>query len=392
MVKLYGKTQSELDLAQKSGSLSQFAGVRLVTLEDGVERGIRALEFHTGDGLRFSVLIDRAFDIGDCEYKGYAIGWQSPTGFRNAFLHEYEGEGGLAWMRSFSGLMITCGLDHILFMDEQRAEHYNYEPRKTVSSSIHGRVGTIPGKLMGYGHQWIDGECILYCEGLVQQSTVFGEDLHLIRRIEVKVGTSEIHIKDRVTNHGFNPTPHMFCYHINVGYPVLDENSQYLASIKSTPWAAHAGEKYRKQGVGYKTLSGPIDKFHEQVWEHELIADDQGRYLTAVVNPDLHLGFSVDVDSLQFPAQFEWQNFQSGMYAIGIEPSTHHVLGKPFAEERNEGIWLNHGDTRNYHSIFTIHHGADQIANLTKRIQSIGPQNPDEFPPVTGVFSEIKHG
>lgn len=319
MVNLYGKNQSELDLARRTGALSQFAGVRLVTLEDGVERGIRALEFHTGSGLRFTVLIDRAFDIGDCEYKGYAIGWQSPSGFRNAFLHEYEGEGGLAWMRSFSGLLITCGLDHILFMDEQNADHYNYEPRKSVSSSIHGRVGTIPGKLMGYGHVWIDGECILYCEGLVQQSTVFGEDLHLIRRIEVKVGSSEININDRVTNHGFNPTPHMFCYHINVGYPVLDEKSEYLAAIASTPWAAHAGEKYQKQGVGYKTLPAPIDKFHEQVWEHELIADSNGRYLTAVVNPALQLGFSVNVDSRQFPAQFEWQNFQSGMYAIGID-------------------------------------------------------------------------
>jgi hypothetical protein len=55
--------------------LSQFAGVRLMELGDGVERGIRLLEFRTGSGLRFTVLVDRAFDIADCEYRGAAIGW-----------------------------------------------------------------------------------------------------------------------------------------------------------------------------------------------------------------------------------------------------------------------------------------------------------------------------
>ena len=58
---------------------------------------------------------------------------------------------------------------------------------------------------------------MLYCEGVVQQSTVFGEDLHLVRRIEAKVGSNAFVLKDRVVNHGFYRTPHMFLYHINVG-------------------------------------------------------------------------------------------------------------------------------------------------------------------------------
>ena len=83
---------------------------------------------------------------------------------------------------------MTCGLDHILFMHSDAAEHYHYVHRKTVDSSIHGRVGTIPARLTGYGEAWDGDECTLYCEGVVQQSTVFGEDLHLVRRIEAKVG------------------------------------------------------------------------------------------------------------------------------------------------------------------------------------------------------------
>ena len=59
MVELYGETRSRREIAASSGSLSQFAGVRLMTLGDGVERGIRLLEFRSGTGLRFTVLIDR---------------------------------------------------------------------------------------------------------------------------------------------------------------------------------------------------------------------------------------------------------------------------------------------------------------------------------------------
>ena len=175
MVELFGKTMTRRELEARSGMLSQFASVRLMELGDGVERGIRMLEFRTGSGLRFTVLIDRALDIADCEYKGQAIGWHSPAGFRHPGLHEYEGEGGLAWARSFSGLLVTCGLDHILFMNEVPADNYVYAPRKTVKHSLHGRVGTIPARLTGYGERWEGDRCFLWAEGVVQQSAVFGE-------------------------------------------------------------------------------------------------------------------------------------------------------------------------------------------------------------------------
>jgi len=165
MVELYGKRHTRRDLARRTGSFSQFAGVQLSILGDGLERGIRCLEFRTGTGLVFKVLVDRAFDVAHCEYRGAAIGWHSPTGFRHPSLHDYNDEGGLSWLRSFSGLMVTCGLDHTLFMNKSPAEHYHYVHRKTVDSSLHGRIGMIPGKLLGYGERWEGDECTLWCEG-----------------------------------------------------------------------------------------------------------------------------------------------------------------------------------------------------------------------------------
>ena len=353
---------------------------------------MRLLEFRTGTGLRFTVLPDRAMDIADCEHNGRAVGWHSPTGFRHPGLHEYEGEGGLAWLRSFSGLLVTCGLDHTLFMHDDVAEHYVYGPRKTVSSSLHGRVGTIPARLTGYGERWEGDECILWAEGVVQQSTVFGEDLHLLRRIEANVGGNDIRLHDRVFNHGFYRTPHMYCYHINVGYPVLAEGSRYVAPIRDVLWAAHAGDDYRRQGVGYRRMPAPTTNFHEQVWQHDMAADDEGRVNVALVNESLGFGFEVQTLKAQFPAMFEWQNLQAGHYAFGIEPSTNHVFGKPFAKDRDELIWLEHDDERRYDSVFRVLPDSEAVNEAVSRIADVAAQPNADYPPLSGRFPPIATG
>ena len=389
MPELYGQTLSRRDIAARAGSLGQFAGVRLMELADGLERGIRMLEFRSGTGLRFTVLVDRSMDIADCDYRGQAIGWHSPAGFRHPGLHEYEGEGGLAWARSFSGLMVTCGLDHILFMNEVPADNYVYSPKSTVSHSLHGRVGTIPAKLIGYGERWDGDACVLWAEGVVQQSAVFGEDLHLIRRIEIAVGSNEIVLKDRVVNHGFYRTPHMYCYHINIGHPVLDEGARYLAPIQDVVWAAHAGDDYRKQDVGYRTMPAPQMGFYEQVWQHEMAPDAAGRVSVALVNDRIGLGFEVVTRKDQFPCLYEWQNFQAGQYALGIEPSTHHVLGNLAARERGEMIWLEHGEERRYDTVLRILPDADAIADAENRIRAASGQPDEDYPAPSGNHTPI---
>lgn len=384
MVQLYGAAMSRRDVAAHAGSLSQFAGVRQMVLADGVERGIRMLEFRTGTGLRFTVLVDRAMDIADCEYRGAAIGWHSPAGFKHPGLHEYEGEEGLSWLRSLSGLMVTCGLDHTLFMDGEPPDHYVYKPRRRISHSLHGRVGTLPARLTGYGEKWEGDRCVLWCEGVVSQGTVFGEDLQLTRRIESDVGSNEIRLCDSVTNHGFYRTPHMFLYHINVGHPVLAAGARYVAPIEDVVWAAHAGAEYQKQGVGYRLLPGPQTDFHEQVWQHELRASADGRVSVAVLNESLGLGFEVTTLKDQFPCTFEWQNFQAGQYALAIEPSTNHVLGHAYARERDEVIWLGHDEARVYDTTFRVLDGPGELAQAEARIAALCTQPAEEFPKPSG--------
>ena len=42
---------------------------------------------------------------------------------------------------------------------------------------------------------------------------------------------NEIIIKDKVKNIGFDETPYMILYHMNMGYPLLTENSVKFLSL-----------------------------------------------------------------------------------------------------------------------------------------------------------------
>ncbi|WP_299295552.1 DUF4432 family protein [uncultured Tateyamaria sp.] len=133
-------------------------------------------------------------------------------------------------------------------------------------------------RLTGYGEG-----CFLWAEGGVRQSSVFAEDLELIRRIEVEVGTNDVHLVDEVRKRGFNRTLHMLCYHINVGYPVLAKGTRCLVPIEDVVWAAHA-DTFTDQCVGYARPSGPEDTVREQVWLYEMKGDGDGNVAIALVN------------------------------------------------------------------------------------------------------------
>jgi Domain of unknown function (DUF4432) len=125
MVTLFGRTLSRWQIAEHCGALSQFAGVRLMTLADGVERDVRMLEFRTGSGLRFTVLVERAFDIADCEFKGQAIGWHSASGFRHPAFTNTRGSRNWPGRDLSLDCCLACGLDQILGSEETAADTYN---------------------------------------------------------------------------------------------------------------------------------------------------------------------------------------------------------------------------------------------------------------------------
>jgi Domain of unknown function (DUF4432) len=359
-MELFGRRVGRAELMQHVGRLEQVAEVRLVVLEDGAERGVRVLEFRTGSGFAFEVLVDRGFDIGRCEHAGRSLAWTSPTGFTGPWYYEPEG---LGFLRSFGGgLLTTCGLDHALFMAEDTAEQYHYPPKPTESYGLHGRVSNRPARLTGYGERWDGDECVLYAEGEVLQAAVFGEQLLLRRRVEARAGASQLSIADVVVNVGHDRTPHMLLYHVNVGWPVVDEGSELLVpAIAVEPRGDHPVE-------GYRELDPPATGFVEQVFEHELAAEEAETVPVAIVNRGLGLGAYEVFRRDQLPHHFVWRMLGEGTYVVGVEPSTNRTAGRLDARERGELIELGPGESRSYDLELGALVGADEIDSFAARV------------------------
>lgn len=350
-MRLHGRDYGRQDLARLAGDLSAAGGVRSVVLDDGAERGIRALEFRTGSGLSFDILVDRAMDIGAAEYRGVGFGWRSATGFRHPGLHEYRDEDGLSWLRSFSGLSLTGGLDHTLFTAEVDSSNYHYPHRGPVWNGLHGRVANTPARLHGYGERWDGERCVLWAEGEVRQAAIFAEHLRLTRRIEADLGGREIRLIDTVRNAGFDDTPHMYLYHINVGWPLLEDGARFEAPIEQTLWAS---DSVAEQGASHLVMGPPQPAFVEQVYQHQLTAGPGDLVRAALVNDRLGLAFELEYDQRQFPVFFQWLHLREGAYAFGFEPSTNAVGGEQAAREDGSLTWLAAGESRTYSTVLRI--------------------------------------
>lgn len=388
MTMLYGRRLTRRDILARSGAPDAFGAVRLVTLQEGAARGVRMLEFRNAAGLYFTVAVDRGMDIAELDHAGRPIGWRSPTGFRHPAYFDYEGEAGLGPLRSFSGFLVTCGLDHVMGPETVDGSHYLYPRRRTLNHGLHGRISNTPAELTGHGLRWEGERGVLWAEGIMRQSTNFGENLHLHRRIEVDLDGLDIRISDCVVNAGFLRTPHMFFYHVNVGHPVLDGGARYLAPIRDVLWASHTAG-YREQGVGYRSMTDPHEGFTEQVWAHEMAADDRGDVSVALVNDRIGLGIEVVTRKDELPCSYQWQNLQAGSYALGIEPSTHHVTGDNAARERGEMIWLEALEERSYNAIFRVLDGAEAIGAAEARIRAVQAQPDEDFPEPSGNFPPL---
>lgn len=153
--------------------------------------------------------------------------------------------------------------------------------------------------------------------------------------------------------------------------------------------AACPSSNYRAQGVGYAQVPPPMDRFSEQVWQHDMAADAVGEVPVALVNDALALGVAIVTHKTQFPCALQWQNFQSGNYTMGLEPVTHHVLGDLAARARGEMIWLGAQESRQYDTQFHVLAGAAPIADMAARIAAIASQPTNQYPKPSGNFPPL---
>ena len=261
MANLYGRTWTREELASRIGKESQLGGVRLGQYDDGNARGARYAEVDTGSGLAYTVLLDRGMDVGVVRYNGASLVWESPTGPVHPAYFEPEGRG---WLRTFhGGMVVTCGMT--------TAGAATIEDGEDLG--LHGRISHTPAANVWADGAWRGDEYEMFVRGKMRQAVVFGENLLMDRRIWSRLGESRLMIRDVVTNEGYETTPHMLLYHVNFGFPLLDEGTTLLAPSRSvTP-----RDEVAAPGLDvHSTYEAPIQGYLEQCFYHDMAADADG--------------------------------------------------------------------------------------------------------------------
>lgn len=361
----FDSSASRHDLPGVVGRLDQLGGVRLVTLSDGPARGVRVLEFRSGTGLSFDVIVDRGFDIGASSFRGVPLAWISPVGTVGPWDRDTSE---LGFLRSFGGgLLVTCGLEHAMFTEDDEASQFDYPPRLRETYPLHGRISSTAARLVGYGTEPRGGEVALWAEGEVEQASVFGEHLTLRRRVETQLGGKRVAVADEVVNSGYAPTPHMLLYHVNVGYPILAARSVLLAS------ATEVEARGDYDSVGYATFGPPAGGATEQVFAQRLNPDVDGHASVAVANLALELAVYQRYPTAVLPHHFVWRMLSPTHYVVGLEPSTNSPAGRRTARASGDLVVLQPGQSRRYQLELGVLTGRSEISTFADEIGTEDP-------------------
>ncbi len=358
MLALYGKSYSPEELRKRVGSIDQVGGVRRIMLADGNETGVEAFDVRTGGGLDFTVLAGRGMDIGRATYRSYPLAWLSPTGVPAAAYFEPEG---LGWLRSFhGGLLATCGLTYAGAPAQDGDEELG----------LHGRVSNTPAREVSYGASWHEDDYLMYVQGQVREASVFGPNMVLTRRISAMLGHPVMYLQDVVENQGFAPQEHMLVYHCNLGFPLMDQNTELVASSAEVT----GQQEFAQETMDSHASFAEPQEIDERVYYHQLNAAEDGSTTVAVVNRDLGAGialvFSLNVNELPYLVQ--WKMPGLGTYVMGIEPANCHVEGRPAERERGTLQVLEPGESRSYTMTLNIAEGPEAIDQVVASIQALG--------------------
>ncbi len=352
MALVFGKELSKAEVSRHVGDVSQIAGVRQVTLGDGPENHVRALEFRTGSGLEFDVLADRGMDISRCTYKGRSIAWRSSSLDQHP---SFTNPAGAEWLRTFQGgLLVTCGLTQVGSPNEDKGEQLG----------VHGRYSGLSARDVSVTQQWDEDEYLLAASGKVRESRIFGENLSLERTITTWLGANSFRITDTVTNEGFRTWPHMILYHFNIGFPAVAEDSRiYAPSTKCIPRDTAA----QTETDQWMTMRPPTKDFTERVYFHDMKADDDGWVTMALVNEKLAggpFGVWIRYNQKSLPLFTQWKMNGEGDYVCGLEPGNCWPLGRSDWRKDGRLVELEPGQSVDYEIEVGIIDGDEDLKHI----------------------------
>ncbi len=373
-MELFGQHLSRLELMRHVGSLGQVAGVRVLSFEEGHGRGTRFVEFRTGSGFRFSVLIDRGLDVGPAEYQGASLQWEQTKGYAAPTF--YEDVSPWSWLRyGMGGLFNTSGL--LAIGDRQTIPlDFNFA-RSEDFYGIHGHVAVSPASRFNCGETWDGDQCVLWAEGTVLEEVAYGENVSLTRRYEAAVGGKSFRLRDLVRNDGFYSTPHQLLYHFTPGFPIVEDGTEFVhaaggdGEVSQYSYAVAVKDSFVET---YRTCVSP-----QQRWSHEagyipIATDEHGIARVALVNRRYApipggIGVYMAYDGRALPAYTHMRMMGEGLYTVGMEPATNPTGSIPELLAKGYPVMLEPGETREYNLEFGVLAGRAEIEAFEATLQ-----------------------
>jgi hypothetical protein len=301
--------------------------------------------------------------IYDVVFKGCQLSFQTPVG---PVHPSYSA----AWRNSWpAGFLTLCGLTNV-----GSACIDNGEECRT-----HGAVGSIPAKEVKFGGDWTaDGDYELFVQGSVQETALFGSDLVLTRRISTRIGETVFWIDDTIENRGSATAPLMLLNHINLGFPLLDENALLLLPRSTTTPRDAAAEAGMDDTTSFEP---PSPGYREQVFYHDCEADEEGFVRVALLNRQFDqgagIGIYVQYKKSEFPVLVQWKMMRQGLYVCGIEPANCHVEGRVVERERGTLQLIEPGEVRNFGLEIGVLSGAKELDSMEHEFEWVEDDTED---------------
>lgn len=306
----------------------QLSGVEEYRLLGGKGDGMHLLRVRNGLGIDMTISADRCSDISELYFDGCRMNYTSPCGYVGPQYYQ-EGNDGFGFLKSFNcGMITTCGLQNIGVPNEDNGKPYG----------LHGTIGNMPADHIYYETL----EDVIRIHATMRDQLIFGAKLTLTRTISVSLTENIITIEDQVSNEGSTEEPVMLLYHINVGYPLLDETTTLeINSSDVLPRDAHAA----KDLDTWNKMLEPTPNFQEQCYYHKF-SESVGK--VTVSNANIQKGLELSFDTSAFPEFVEWKMMGEKDYVLGIEPCTNELDGRNTIRENQQLLTLKPGETKKF--------------------------------------------
>ena len=306
------------EILKKVGSMQQLAYVREIEYKNGRSSGLKVYDVKN-DKLSFQCMIDKCLDINQLSYKGINFNFLSKPGLQGR--NHYDTNGDEALRSIMGGMFFTAGFENICPPFAKDGKNY----------PMHGRIRTTPCENLTAESYFEGDDYKIKISGEAREAELFGENLVLRRTIETVYGDKKIIMTDEVENQSFRVEPFMVLYHINFGYPLLDEGTEIIIPAKSSKGREEHSQNHIDK---YNVMDEAIDNELEYCFSHEPVVDSDGRVRVAVINNNIKLGMMISYDYKNLPYLLQWKSVASGDYVIAIEPANGY-FGREYEEKNN---------------------------------------------------------